>query len=283
MSNFNIDAKPVAAGYVLAQGANGRFKPVDPGTLTPASHLTPAANNTYDLGITGTRWRTVYAGTSLDTPKITYAGDGEIDLSGAATRTLTVRNSTVAQVANLDLDGTYYFRNGTAFTVRLSGTPTANRVFTFPDVADDTVALLGAAQTFSGAKTFTEAPRVTEIADANGATALALPATVGAVNRVSIGNAATLNAVFIGVVGDDANIALDVAPKGTGAATLRAGNGSARIAIDNTGIGLNGATPVAQGAHIPDAAGGATVDAEARAALNTLLAHLRLRGDLAAS
>lgn len=57
MSNFNIDAKPVAAGYVLAQGANGRFVPTAPGALTPAAHWTPAANNTYDIGITGTRWR----------------------------------------------------------------------------------------------------------------------------------------------------------------------------------------------------------------------------------
>lgn len=268
----------LAVGELLIRTESG-FDGAEISTLTPAGAWSPDANNTRDLGLTATRWRTAYLGTSLDTPKITYAGDGEIDLSGAATRTLTVRNSTVAQVANIDLDGTYYFRNGTAFTVRLSGTPTANRVFTFPDVADDTVALLGAAQTFSGAKTFTEAPRVTAIADANGATALVLPATADAINRVSIGNAATLNAVSISAVGDDANIALDVAPKGTGAATLRAGNGSARIAADNTGIGLYGATPVAQGAHIPNATDATDVITQ----LNLLLAHLRLRGDIASS
>lgn len=96
MSNFNIDAKPVAAGYVLAQGANGRFKPVDPGTLTPASHLTPAANNTYDLGITGTRWRTVYAGTSVNAPQLVMAPSAAssgvrsaISLTGAADTGLT--------------------------------------------------------------------------------------------------------------------------------------------------------------------------------------------------
>lgn len=252
-----------------------------PDGFLPYGRTPTQADNTRDLGTSTQRWRTAYLGTSLDAPKWTYAGNGEIDLTGAATRTLTIRNSTSSQVTNVDLDGLYAFRNGTAYTMQFSGTPTANRVFTFPDVADDTVALLGAAQTFSGAKTFTAAPRVTDIADANGATAIVLPATPDAVNCVSIGNAATLNAVFISVVGDDANVALDVTPKGTGAATLRDGNGSARIAVDNTGIGFHGLTPVAQGAPIPDAAGGATVDAEARAALNTLLAHLRLRGDLA--
>lgn len=268
----------LAAGELLIRTASG-FDGVTIESLTPAGPWVPDAHNTRDLGLTGTRWRTAYLGTSFDAPRWTYAGDAEVDLSGAATRTLTVRNSTVGQVANIDLDGTYYFRNGTAFTIRLSGTPTANRVFTFPDVADDTVALLAAAQTFSGAKTFTEAPRVTAIADANGATALVLPATADAVNRLSIGNAATLNAVSISAVGDDANIALDVAPKGTGAGTLRAGSGAARIAFDNTGIGLNGAAPVAQGAHIPNATDGTDVITQ----LNLLLAYLRTRGDIASS
>jgi hypothetical protein len=44
---------------------------------------------------------------------------------------------------------------------------------------------------------------------------------------------------------------------------------------------LFGAGGAGQSAAIPDAAGGATVDAEARTALNALLAYLRLRGDVA--
>lgn len=46
-------------------------------------------------------------------------------------------------------------------------------------------------------------------------------------------------------------------------------------------IGFNGATPVGQHAAIADASGGAVQDAEARSALNTLLAYLRSRGDIA--
>lgn len=44
-------------------------------------------------------------------------------------------------------------------------------------------------------------------------------------------------------------------------------------------IGFNNALPVVQSPAIPPAAGGANVDPEARAALNTLLAYLKLRGD----
>lgn len=46
------------------------------------------------------------------------------------------------------------------------------------------------------------------------------------------------------------------------------------------GIGLFGLAPPAQSAAIADAAGGATIDAQARTAINTLLAYLRVRGDV---
>jgi hypothetical protein len=45
-----------------------------------------------------------------------------------------------------------------------------------------------------------------------------------------------------------------------------------------TGLGVHGATPVARSAAIPNAAGGATIDAEARTALNALLAYFRTVG-----
>lgn len=84
---------------------------------------------------------------------ITRAADQTVDLTGGATRTLTLQNSTGGQVANIDVDGTLLFRNNTAFTMALSGTPTANRTLTFPDVTD-TVVLLGATQTLTS-KTLT--------------------------------------------------------------------------------------------------------------------------------
>lgn len=46
-------------------------------------------------------------------------------------------------------------------------------------------------------------------------------------------------------------------------------------------IGFHDVTPVAQSDAIPDASGGVVIDAEARTALNALLAYLRTRGDIA--
>lgn len=86
---------------------------------------------------------TVLAGT------LSRAADQTIDLTGAATRILTIENSTASQVCIVDVDGSYRLRNNTAFYMELVGTPTANRVFTLPDVASDIVAVLAAAQTLT--------------------------------------------------------------------------------------------------------------------------------------
>lgn len=80
------------------------------------------------------------ATTGLTLPAFTLSGDlsraadQTIDLTGAATRTLTVQNSTASQVANIDADGQLIFRNGHATgTFTTSGTPTGARVLTFQD------------------------------------------------------------------------------------------------------------------------------------------------------
>jgi len=46
-------------------------------------------------------------------------------------------------------------------------------------------------------------------------------------------------------------------------------------------LGLYNATPIVQGAAVADASGGATIDAEARTAINTLLTRVRLLGVIA--
>ena len=46
-------------------------------------------------------------------------------------------------------------------------------------------------------------------------------------------------------------------------------------------VGFHGVTPVAQTAHIPDPSGGSTVDAEARAAISSILVVLEGKGLLA--
>lgn len=139
----------------------------------------------------------------------------------------------------------------------------------------------GGAVSMGSTLAVTTSVRTPLILDANGNESLGITATGAAVNYIAVTNAATGNAVALGGAGDDAAVSFDIAPKGTGSLTLRSGGGTARVAINNTGIGFNAAAPVAQSAAIANAAGGATVDAEARTAINDLLAYLRLRGDIA--
>jgi hypothetical protein len=107
------------------------------GTPTIASPtFTGSFAGTYTIGGTPTLGAATLSGT------LSRAGDQTVDLTGGATRTLLLENSTAGQVANLEVDGSLFFRNNTAFTMQLVGTPTANRVFTFPNVASATVALL---------------------------------------------------------------------------------------------------------------------------------------------
>lgn len=62
-------------------------------------------------------------------------------------------------------------------------------------------------------------------------------------------------------------------------------SGQSRNTKDLAHLGANagfyGTTPIAQGATVADASGGATVDAEARTALNDLLARVRALGLIA--
>lgn len=62
-------------------------------------------------------------------------------------------------------------------------------------------------------------------------------------------------------------------------------SGQARNTKDLAHLGVNagfyGTAPIAQGATVADASGGATVDAEARSALNDLLARIRALGLIA--
>lgn len=145
----------------------------------------------------------------------------------------------------------------------------------------DGAVTMGSTLEVTGVATLSSAPRVPSVGDSNGNTALGIGAQANAVNYVQVTNAPTGNSAAVSVEGSDTNIGVDIAPKGTGALTLRSGGGTARVQANNTGLGFFGATPAAQPTAVADAAGGATVDTEARAALNALLARLRTLGIIA--
>lgn len=96
--------------------------------------LTPVNDNGTDLGASNKRVRVAFIGTSIDN-----AGNLGINLSGAATRTLTLQNPTSGQVANLEVDGELFFRGGTSYSIALANDAasplTANRAAYFPDAS----------------------------------------------------------------------------------------------------------------------------------------------------
>jgi hypothetical protein len=105
------------------------------------------------------------------------------------------------------------------------------------------------------------------------------------------GPSITLGSNWSGVnfVASAGNVNIEI----TNAANARAALGAAASGVNTDITQLNGASKVDVSSHyevagtqvvgaqqpaIPDATGGVTIDAEARAALNTLLAELRLHG-----
>jgi hypothetical protein len=114
--------------------------------------------------------------------------------------------------------------NDTSATHRYTVVPAelvANRNIRLPLLTDsDTFAFNNHAATLSN-KTLTAAtlnsPKiVTAINDANGGELIRFTATASAVNDISIANAATGNKPVISAAGDDTNITLSIAGKGTG-------------------------------------------------------------------
>ncbi len=238
----------LADGQILKRSGNALVG-VDPGAVSSAP--TPSGDNTLDLGSANYRFRSLYLGTSL-----TNAGALSIDLTGAATRTLDVLNSTSSQVANVRVDGRFQFRNGTAFAFTIDGTPTADRTITFPD-ASITVASLAGTETLTN-KTLTS-PRIgTAILDTNGNEALRIQVTSNAVNDLTLQPGATGTGPELYVSGDDTNASLGISPKGTGTGALKGGGGAARVSWNDTGVAFNGVAPIAR--QLLATGAGATVD-----------------------
>lgn len=249
-------------GQVLQRSGNALVG-TDVASLTPAGHFSPASNNAYDLGLTGTRWRTLYLGTSLEAPLVNATASDTSTTAVSRPVTLTHSISTGTPAAGIGV-GMRLRAPSDAGTTRDVGAIDA-----FHTDPSDGAEVSAVVVRVGDAGTLRETARF--VADPS------------AVNSVVFTASATGEPVVIQPRGGDTNISLSLSGKGTGRAELRASDGSQRFAVNLTGIGFFGQAPVAQGAHIPDVSGGSTVDAEARAAFNTLLAYLRSRGDIAAS
>lgn len=270
-----------------------------PSGFLPYGRTPALADNTRDLGDSSQRWRRIYLGTAMVLQGDDYAttvgftaptaartitfpdASGTVALSGAdaaftsaqsitlndatangVTRGLTLSHTTSGTAANGIGAGLLLRAESAAGTLRSAGAVDAIHTDA-TDGAEVSALVLYAAR----AGTLVEAAR------------FAAPAS--AVNSLYVTGSATGQPIEVYPQGSDTNTGLALSGKGTGSLSLRSGGGATRIEVNNTGVGFFGASPAAQPTAVSDASGGATVDTEARAALNALLARLRTLGLIA--
>jgi hypothetical protein len=154
----------------------------------------------------------------------------------------TIAANTTVFVAS-GIEKTYILKNGTtgAFTLALNQVGGASVIFGATDKTTKQVYLNGtdavdlgvvnltAPQTLTN-KTLTTptltSPVINEIDDSNGNEEIIFTATASAVNELTVANAATGNNPNITASGSDADVGINLTPKGTGAVTF---NGTGKI------------------------------------------------------
>ena len=302
MSTYSLLLSKLAEGELLRRVGKG-FAGVEISALTPAGNWLPDATATRDLGVTGTRWRDLFLSrnaavggtlgvtgattlsstlgvTGATTLSSTLGVTGATTLSAAAgvviddatvnavTRGLTLSHTTSAQAQAGVGAGLLLRAESDAGTLRSAGAVDALHT-DVTDGAEESALVLSAGR----AGALLETARF--VAEAS------------AVNGLLAAASATGQPVTLHARGADTNIDIGLRAKGTGAAGLVSGGGTTGIRVRDAGNELVGATgffgapPATQPTAVADAAGGATVDAEARTALNALLSRLRTLGLIA--
>lgn len=146
-------------------------------------------------------------------------------------------------VANTDTLTVTRAQAGTTGIAHSAGA-TIQHVFTGDDAQhfEDTVVIAvttSGAQTITGAKTFSTAPKFVNngfIADANGNEEVIFVTTASAVNELTVTNAATTGTPSVAATGGDTNISLNLVSKGTGTVQANA------VPLALARLGLNAQT-----------------------------------------
>lgn len=200
----------------------------------------PDNDNLTDLGDSTHRFRTLYLGTAISNP----SGNLEVRFNEATARELVVANANVGGIANVSVQGSVS---------------------------------VGAGNANGGARIYDDGDTLQLVAAGSEGTpatrGLRVMRAVSAVNELRVYPSIAANPVQVVAEGDDANIDLRLLPKGNGQVKLY---GIVDVGGTPTAqITFFGGTLRSQHTNIADPAGGGTVDAEARAAIVSILGLLR--------
>ena len=160
---------------------------------------------------------------------------------------------TFATGGNFSTTGT--FSSGGNFSTAAAFTTSGANALTLTTTGSTNVTLptTGTLATLAGTETFTNktltSPRIgTAILDTNGNEIIETPATASAVNHIRVTNAATGNPALVSAVGDDSNVGLSLATKGTSNAVIQT-NAIDRVTVHGNaaetyfGNGITNASP----------------------------------------
>lgn len=139
-----------------------------------------------------------------------------VQIRAGANSGVTLAANQSATVSYDSVAGDYVLVGPNVFSankITLSGTN--NTTMTLPST-DATIARTDAGQTFTGTQVMTSPRIVTSINDTNGNEVFDITATASAVNQMTVTNAATGNSPKLSASGNDTNVALTLAGKGTG-------------------------------------------------------------------
>lgn len=159
--------------------------------------------------------RKVLRGAELITGDLAVAGDLAVTGNITVTGTYTVSGT--------DLEDTTTFHDPDTATKKarldcVGVTAGQTRVLTVPDF-NGTFATLAGVEAFTN-KTLTSAKVGTALLDVNGLELLKVTATADAINELTLANAAQNGTVLLAATGDDTNIPVQLAGKGTGPVKL---------------------------------------------------------------
>jgi hypothetical protein len=141
----------------------------------------------------------------------TYTGQSSIVTLG--TIVTGVWNGTVVDVAH-----------GGSGAATLTGILKGNGTSAFTAVTAPSGAIVGDTDTITLTNKTLTSPKIDTILDANGNELIKFTTTTTAVNELTIANAAATGSVIVSTTGDDTNISMQFAPKGTGKFIVRPGS-----------------------------------------------------------